>query len=93
LHAIVEEGLDHYGVAMADPEGNEFDINQLVPQPPLESTAAPLAQVAIRVRPPEVGAEAAVPGPSRCQVETAASQSTTRVSPPKHEPPVPPRSK
>jgi len=24
---IVEEGLDHYGVAMADPEGNEFDIN------------------------------------------------------------------
>ncbi len=26
-HAIVEEGLDHYGVAMADPEGNEFDIN------------------------------------------------------------------
>jgi hypothetical protein len=27
LHAIVEEGLDHYAVAMADPEGNEFDIN------------------------------------------------------------------
>ena len=27
LRAIVEEGLDHYGVAMADPEGNEFDIN------------------------------------------------------------------
>jgi Glyoxalase-like domain len=26
-HAIVEEGLDHYAVAMADPEGNEFDIN------------------------------------------------------------------
>ncbi len=24
---ITEEGLDHYGVAMADPEGNEFDIN------------------------------------------------------------------
>jgi Glyoxalase-like domain len=22
-----EEGLDHYGVAMKDPEGNEFDIN------------------------------------------------------------------
>jgi len=22
-----EEGLDHYAVAMADPEGNEFDIN------------------------------------------------------------------
>jgi hypothetical protein len=21
------EGLDHYGVAMTDPEGNEFDIN------------------------------------------------------------------
>ena len=21
------EGLDHYGVAMQDPEGNEFDIN------------------------------------------------------------------
>ena len=21
------EGLDHYGVAMKDPEGNEFDIN------------------------------------------------------------------
>jgi hypothetical protein len=27
LHTVVEEGLDHYGVAMADPEGNEFDIN------------------------------------------------------------------
>ena len=26
-HAIAEEGLDHYAVAMADPEGNEFDIN------------------------------------------------------------------
>ena len=22
-----QEGLDHYGVAMTDPEGNEFDIN------------------------------------------------------------------
>jgi hypothetical protein len=22
-----EEGLDHYAVAMADPEGNEFDVN------------------------------------------------------------------
>ncbi|MGC2374616.1 MAG: VOC family protein, partial [Solirubrobacteraceae bacterium] len=22
-----EEGLDHYAVAMKDPEGNEFDIN------------------------------------------------------------------
>lgn len=27
LRANVEEGLDHYAVAMADPEGNEFDIN------------------------------------------------------------------
>jgi hypothetical protein len=27
LRALVEEGLDHYAVAMADPEGNEFDIN------------------------------------------------------------------
>ena len=26
-HAIVEEGLDHYAVALSDPEGNEFDIN------------------------------------------------------------------
>jgi hypothetical protein len=25
--AIDAEGLDHYGVAMKDPEGNEFDIN------------------------------------------------------------------
>lgn len=24
---LSEEGLDHYGVAMTDPEGNEFDIN------------------------------------------------------------------
>jgi Glyoxalase-like domain len=24
---LQEEGLDHYGVAMKDPEGNEFDIN------------------------------------------------------------------
>ena len=23
----LEEGLDHYAVAMKDPEGNEFDIN------------------------------------------------------------------
>jgi len=27
LRANVTEGLDHYAVAMADPEGNEFDIN------------------------------------------------------------------
>jgi len=27
LHTIAEEGLDHYAVAMADPEGNEFDVN------------------------------------------------------------------
>jgi hypothetical protein len=26
-HTIVEEGLDHYAVAMTDPEANEFDIN------------------------------------------------------------------
>jgi hypothetical protein len=25
--ALSEEGLDHYAVAMKDPEGNEFDIN------------------------------------------------------------------
>jgi hypothetical protein len=27
LRTIVEEGLGHYGVAMTDPEVNEFDIN------------------------------------------------------------------
>ena len=27
VRALSEEGLDHYGVAMQDPEGNEFDIN------------------------------------------------------------------
>jgi len=27
LRVLEEEGLDHYGVAMTDPEGNEFDIN------------------------------------------------------------------
>jgi hypothetical protein len=27
LRALDEEGLDHYAVAMLDPEGNEFDIN------------------------------------------------------------------
>ena len=27
LHTKVEEGLDHYAVALTDPEGNEFDIN------------------------------------------------------------------
>jgi hypothetical protein len=27
LPAHVEEGLDHYAVALTDPEGNEFDIN------------------------------------------------------------------
>ena len=27
LHSVAEDGLDHYAVAMADPEGNEFDIN------------------------------------------------------------------
>lgn len=26
VRVLHEEGLDHYGVAMADPEGNEFDI-------------------------------------------------------------------
>jgi hypothetical protein len=26
-HTILEEGLDHYAVALVDPEGNEFDIN------------------------------------------------------------------
>jgi Glyoxalase-like domain len=25
--SLTEEGLDHYAVAMKDPEGNEFDIN------------------------------------------------------------------
>jgi hypothetical protein len=24
---LYEEGIDHYAVAMTDPEGNEFDIN------------------------------------------------------------------
>jgi hypothetical protein len=27
IHSLVQEGLDHYAVAMTDPEGNEFDIN------------------------------------------------------------------
>ena len=27
LPSVVEEGLDHYAVALLDPEGNEFDIN------------------------------------------------------------------
>ena len=27
LRTLFEEGLDHYAVAMADPEGNEFDIH------------------------------------------------------------------
>jgi Glyoxalase-like domain len=27
LGALHQEGIDHYGVAMQDPEGNEFDIN------------------------------------------------------------------
>ncbi|WP_112239276.1 VOC family protein [Kribbella monticola] len=27
LNTLTEEGLDHYAVAMTDPEGNEFDIN------------------------------------------------------------------
>jgi hypothetical protein len=27
LRVLAEEGLDHYAIAMADPEGNEFDIN------------------------------------------------------------------
>jgi Glyoxalase-like domain len=27
LHTNVEEGLDHYAVALTDPEGNDFDIN------------------------------------------------------------------
>jgi len=27
LGPLVSEGLDHYAVAMKDPEGNEFDIN------------------------------------------------------------------
>ena len=27
VRALFEDGLDHYGIAMRDPEGNEFDIN------------------------------------------------------------------
>jgi hypothetical protein len=27
LSSLVEQGLDHYAVALTDPEGNEFDIN------------------------------------------------------------------
>ena len=27
VRVLSEEGIDHYGVAMNDPEGNEFDIN------------------------------------------------------------------
>ena len=27
LHTMAEEGLDHYAVAMTDPEGNEFDVH------------------------------------------------------------------
>jgi hypothetical protein len=27
LHATPEEGVEHYSIAMTDPEGNEFDIN------------------------------------------------------------------
>jgi Glyoxalase-like domain len=27
VRVLEEEGLDHYAVAMKDPEGNEFDIN------------------------------------------------------------------
>ncbi|HYJ67274.1 MAG TPA: VOC family protein [Nocardioidaceae bacterium] len=27
LRTIMEDGLDHYAVAMTDPEGNEFDVN------------------------------------------------------------------
>lgn len=27
VRSLQEEGVDHYGVAMLDPEGNEFDIN------------------------------------------------------------------
>ena len=27
LSEDLEEGLDHYAVALRDPEGNEFDIN------------------------------------------------------------------
>ena len=27
VRVLTEEGIDHYAVAMKDPEGNEFDIN------------------------------------------------------------------
>ena len=27
VRVLCQDGLDHYGVAMRDPEGNEFDIN------------------------------------------------------------------
>jgi len=27
VRVLSEAGLDHYGIAMQDPEGNEFDIN------------------------------------------------------------------
>jgi len=27
VKVLEQEGLDHYAVAMTDPEGNEFDVN------------------------------------------------------------------
>jgi predicted lactoylglutathione lyase len=27
VRVLQQDGLDHYGVAMTDPEGNEFDVN------------------------------------------------------------------
>jgi hypothetical protein len=27
VRVLQQDGLDHYAVAMADPEGNEFDVN------------------------------------------------------------------
>jgi hypothetical protein len=33
VRVLEAEGLDHYAVAMNDPEGNEFDVNRRRVQP------------------------------------------------------------
>jgi hypothetical protein len=50
VRALFKDGLDHYGIAMRDPEGNEFDIN-------LRSLAR-RSRRAVRMRYPPIWREA-----------------------------------
>jgi hypothetical protein len=74
VRALFEDGLDHYGIAMRDPEGNEFDIN-------LRSLAR-RSRRAVRMRYPPFGAETwrSAERPMVAQNRTLCASAARRVS-------------